>query len=371
MKKSHIAAIAVLVVNVALLIALGAVWLSYASLSDKLESQQVAERFGAGEKGFAQLSAYFPADNGITYNQVVTMRTAVEKYLEKQSVETLAEDAPLYLDGFSYRASELSITGVKGNTTANVIAIGGDFFSFHPYRLLSGSYIKESDIQHDRIVIDERTAWFLFGSSNVSGMYVTINGDSYKIAGVVEIESDSVSKEAYDLTFDNRYPLIFVPYEIFDDTGTVVQFTTYEFVTQSLFTTFVRDIFSSTDVKSTASALAQAELKINTNRFSIFNIYDVLTNFSARSVRANTIVYPYWENASRIAENKLAVKLIFLFILVLVPVLSLIYLFGWLLYHTKGKGKVIVEFVSDRMDFFNRLKWARKQKIANKKESRA
>ncbi|MDR2605887.1 MAG: ABC transporter permease [Oscillospiraceae bacterium] len=374
MKRSHIAALAVLIVNVLLLIALGLSWLSFVGLSGELESQQAAKRFGSGKNGFAQVSAFFPDGKGITYKQVTSLRTAIEKYLEEQTVEALTPEAPIYRDAFSFKASEIRLTGsgTRADVTANVIAVGGDFFTFHPFPLMSGSYISEDDIQHNRIVIDDQTAWVLFGSSDVAGKYVTISGNYYKIAGVIRTETDEYSKAAYNLSFDNRYPLIFVPYEMLESDTTEVQFSTYEFVTQSLFTTFVRDMFKVQEISSSAAPLANAELKLNTNRFSIPNTYEVLMNLSARSVRTSTIVYPYWENAARIIESKLAIRLVILIALAVIPLFSLIYLFGWLLKNTKGKGKVVAEFFSDRWDFFRRLRWnreLRKAEKANKKSN--
>ena len=64
-----------------------------------------------------------------------------------------------------------SVTGDHGSSDASVIAVGGNYFLFHPLELVSGTYFSESDVMHDRVVLDETLAWKLFGGSNLAGMH--------------------------------------------------------------------------------------------------------------------------------------------------------------------------------------------------------
>ena len=63
-----------------------------------------------------------------------------------------------------------SVTGDHGSSDASVVAVGGNYFLFHPLDLVSGTYFSESDVMHDRVVLDETLAWKLFGGSNLTGM---------------------------------------------------------------------------------------------------------------------------------------------------------------------------------------------------------
>lgn len=74
--------------------------------------------------------------------------------------------------------------------TVTAVGAGGNYFLFHPLTLLSGGYISDEDYMADRVVLDAQTAFNLFGSSDVAGMEVTINGRTFPIAGVVQSESD-------------------------------------------------------------------------------------------------------------------------------------------------------------------------------------
>ena len=63
-----------------------------------------------------------------------------------------------------------------------MLAVGGQFFEFHPLRLLSGSYIAEGDLSPDRVLLDRELAWELFGGTELTGMSVEVKED-----GVVEV----------------------------------------------------------------------------------------------------------------------------------------------------------------------------------------
>ena len=92
----------------------------------------------------------------------------------------------LYTDAYSGRTS-LSVSGKSpGSVTVTAVGAGGNYFLFHPLTLLSGGYISDEDYMADRVVLDAQTAFNLFGSSDVAGMEVTINGRTFPIAGVVQ-----------------------------------------------------------------------------------------------------------------------------------------------------------------------------------------
>lgn len=92
------------------------------------------------------------------------------------------EGGSLYQDAWSGTATSVAVSGPAGKSNVKTYGVGGDFFLFHPYTLLSGSYIAESDFAQDRVVLDENLAWQLFGSSDVAGMEVTIGERNYPVA---------------------------------------------------------------------------------------------------------------------------------------------------------------------------------------------
>lgn len=61
--------------------------------------------------------------------------------------------------------------------------MGGNFFDFHPIRLLSGNYISPDDLMKDRVLLDEDTAWLLFGGTQLEGLSFKIDGVPFVVAG--------------------------------------------------------------------------------------------------------------------------------------------------------------------------------------------
>ena len=105
-------------------------------------------------------------------------------------------DSTLFTDAWSTFGKVKVSNGNKRSADVTVTAVGGNYFDFHPLRLLSGNYIKADDLMKDRVLLDPDTAWLLFGGTELSGMSFSINGVPYVVAGVVEREDDRFSKKA-------------------------------------------------------------------------------------------------------------------------------------------------------------------------------
>ena len=123
----------------------------------------------------SQVSCFFSVDSGITEDAIIEFEHTVDGALADASVLQESENpgARLWADAYSADGQVTLSTG-KTNLTADAIGIGGDFFLFHPVKLLYGSYFSGNDLMQDYCVIDEDAAWQLFGSSDVAGMMVEI-----------------------------------------------------------------------------------------------------------------------------------------------------------------------------------------------------
>ena len=163
-------------------------------------------RGGSGER-FAQVSAFLPVNGMIDLDTIRSFRVTLEDEFVQNSIfapEPDAQDpgadtsARLYADAYS-GSTQLSVSGKSpGSVTVTAIGVGGDYFLFHPLQLLSGGYVSDEDYMADRVVLDAQTAFNLFGSSDVAGMEVTINGKTFPIAGVVKSEDDFATAAALD-----------------------------------------------------------------------------------------------------------------------------------------------------------------------------
>ena len=166
------------------------------ALGQTLDSQQAARRWrGGGETEFAQISCFVPVDEAVSQSDIYAFRTKLLGEYHKAALDEDGTDG-LWVDAWS-GIGKLTVSSSRASGEASVIAVGGDFFTLHPLRLLSGSYIGEKDLMQDRVLLDEDLAWLLFGGVDLQGMSLRINGEPFVIAGVIEREQDSASRMAY------------------------------------------------------------------------------------------------------------------------------------------------------------------------------
>ena len=171
----------------------------------------------------------------------------------------------------------------------------------------------------DRVLLDPDTAWLLFGGTELSGMSFSINGVPYVVAGVVERENDRFSKKAYGdtgmgiyMSYDGYCALLDQSSSATTD-GTAAAASTpstkpgiscYEIVLAEPVKNFaynaVKDKFP----------IGSGEIVDNTHRFDTENIWKLAKDVTARSMRGSAVVYPYWENAARGAEDTCALYML-------------------------------------------------------------
>ena len=195
-RRSKKERIALLIMCAALTLAAAVCFLGALFLGGELDSQRAAERWkGEGELEFRQLSCFVPVDEKLSLNQIYQFRTDLMKRLHEAALDA-DSDQTLFVDAWSCTGKALASTDL-GKGDASVIAVGGDFFQFHPLRLLSGSYFREGDLMQDLVLLDEELAWILFGSTDLQGLTMKIDGVPFQIAGVIQREQDFASQKAY------------------------------------------------------------------------------------------------------------------------------------------------------------------------------
>jgi hypothetical protein len=328
------------------------------SAGRSLRSQNAASAW-AGKSGvkYAQISVFAPAGS-IDTGKIAGFRQKIKSSVSDTMPEGVKN---IYTDAFS-AAGKVSIAGDHGSSDASVIAVGGNYFFFHPLTLLSGSYFSESDVMHDRVVLDEELAWKLFGSSNLAGMTVTIDNRPFVVSGVVRRETDKADKAAYDgglglyMLYD-AYNSLSAPVST-PDTGAASTGTGASTATDTsagagtsssaaAASTGSGQTGSSGGTTQTSSAaitcyeavlpnpvvgfaagLANSELNAdkscevveNSLRYTSGSIFsNVLKNSGKRVMHLNGIEYPYWENAARLVESRCGTLLLLRLIFLLCP----------------------------------------------------
>ena len=291
-KLSKTKKIVIAVIALALALLSAASFIASAVISCTLESQREAERWqGESKMNFAQLSCFMPVDSPVKHADIFRFREAMMVKFMEAALETGSENQ-LFTDAWSTEGKAKAATAL-GKGEVHVTAVGGSFFDFHPIRLISGNYLKESDLMKDRVLLDEDTAWLLFGGTDLQGMELRINGFPYIVAGVFEREQDFASRKAYTAGMG-----IFMSYDgyskLFEEEPGI---SCYEFCMAE-------------PVKGFARSFAEEKFPIhggdiveNSSRCSFGRLVKLMGKFGSRSMQTMGVVYPYWENAARCTED--------------------------------------------------------------------
>lgn len=326
----------------------------FRAVSNLLDSQKAAQRWqGGGERDFAQLSFFMPADHKLSRDEIYTFRKDMAQKLKGASYNIETETG-LYRDAWSLSAPvKVSLGRQIGEVQA--FAVGGNFFDFHPLRLLSGSYLEPNDVMDDRVLLDRETAWLLFGAVDVSGMSFSLNGTPFVAAGVFEHEKDAFSKAAY-----GEGMRIYMSYDAFirlfpDNTG----ISCYELVMAEPVKGFAH---SAAEEKF---PVKKAELVDNSYRFDTDRLFRLLRTSTERSMHKGSAVYPDWENAARAAEDSAARWLALCVITAAFPIALLLYelIRGFVRGRKKLEEDVLPNAKAKSREFIreqNRRRWERK-----------
>lgn len=327
----------------------------YSNVADRLLTQQAAERYqGEGEQRYAQATAFFPLGAEKSIADIYTFRSTIDQKLLDVSLEEQDGAPPLWIDAYS-GAGRLTVTGNKGRAEVAACGVGGDWFSFHPLTLRSGSYISEDSLMHDQVLLDERLAWQIFGSYDLAGMTVTIGGKPFVVSGVVAIEDDKASQKSYSETGE-----IFLHFDaLLELTGEEGGIDCYELVCAEPISGFTWGLLS--------EGFKDALTVKNTGRFSLKNTLSVMSDYGTRSMQTAGLALPYWENAARLTEDTLAALLVAMVLCALLPAVCAAWLLVRLLRRGWRKlrwdiGPACFGRISDRLRESQRLALKRRQK---------
>ncbi len=285
------------------------VWRVYA-LSHLLLSQQAAERWqGEGERRFAQISCFLPTAANLTLDEVYKFRNDMFQKLKGASFD-VENETGLYRDAWS-AFSTARVSRGRQVGTVHVIAVGGDFFDFHPLRLVSGNYLRPSDVMDDRVLLDRETAWLLFGASDVAGLSFSLGSVPMVAAGVYAHEADTFSRHACGdgmyiyMSYSAYCRLIDTDAQIFTGiSGNPKSIGCYELVIAEPVKGFA---YGAVSEKFPYKAATLVE---NSYRFESERLLRLATNRIERSMRMDNNTIPYWENAARAAEDRAALFLL-------------------------------------------------------------
>ena len=242
-----------------------------------------------------------------------------------------------------------------------MVGVGGEFFQFHPQKIVSGAMFSENNLMKDGIILDEDTAWQLFGSSDVAGMQVMIGEVPHFVTGVVERAQGRLQKAA-----GLEKPICFLSLESLEEYGVPKGGFTYEIVLPNPIQNFALSTMQNI-VGASSENIVVVE---NSTRFEFLRLIGVIRDFGIRSMSLNGVVYPYWENVARGLEDTLALCLLLKSILLFFPIIFVIIVLVYLWKNrtwTLGKG---ISWVQDKVYEVGTRRVQKKKKKIKKRRKR-
>lgn len=300
-------------------------------LGQTQDSQSMAERWSR-DGNVSQVSCFFSVNAGMDEDRIKEFEHTIDSALADAAVLQESENpgARLWADAYS-ADGKISISSDRSSLEADAIGIGGDFFLFHPLKLLSGSYFTGNDLNQDYCVIDQDAAWQLFGSNDVAGMTVYISGIPHIVTGVVQREEGRLTEAA-----GLNSTLIYVSYQTLSELGTNNGINHYEIVLPDPVSNFAYNYVK----EKLGNSEKETEVVENTSRYSFLSRLKLIPQFGTRSMNGKAIIYPYWENVARGYEDILTVVTLFeLLFLLYAVILALVFFCIW----WKHKGWTIRE----------------------------
>lgn len=321
---------------------------------ESLFSQQEARRWESEKNAYAQVSAFYSHQREMQEIDISNIRSEVQLKLSQDALNESKENARVWIDAYSGEC----ITEVRKDNnilSATAVGVGGEFFQFHPSKLLSGGYISDEDTNHDRVVIDQGLAWAMFGSNDVVGMQLWMGNSIYTIAGVIQVEDDELTKAAYG---DNNR--IYMFYDELRKHQEELTIACYEAVIPNPISNYaLNTLKEACGIELQAEQRNQKDASIlnfesievieNSNRYDTMNLLNQMKHMKLRIMQTNGIAYPYWENVARVVEEQQVVLLVARMLILLLPCISLLYWFCSMWKKRSWTTKDIVIWIIDQI----------------------
>lgn len=286
-------------------------------LAGRQDTQLMAERWSKSEENrAAQVSVFFSENLGMSENEILSFEHGLNSALVEASITNTSEnpDSRLWIDAYSATGT-ITLEKNDKSVSVNAIGVGGEFFQFHPLKLVSGAYFSGNDVMQDYVVIDEDVAWQLFGSNNVAGQVITIKGVPHIITGVIERQQDRLSVAA-----GLSSSVVYVSYNSLVTYGRANAICCYEIVMPNPVKNYAFNYVK----EKLGSNEAESEVIENSSRYGLISLLSVIGEFGTRAMNGKAIIYPYWENVARGYEDILATLLVVAILFFLYPVILVI-----------------------------------------------
>ncbi len=242
----------------------------------------------------AMLSVFFSDMAYATEDTMKELSFNIDEGLDKEAVSASNDHARRKVDGYS-STGKISVTSDTSTQEVKAYGVGGDYFLMHPLKMLSGSYFDGNDVMQDHIILDNDTAWLLYGSYNIVGKPVWIGDKLHIVSGVYERDKGRLN----DLAGNNE-ATAYISYEsLAAAMGGDAPINCYEVLMPNPVSGFAEKIVKDAiHFEENRFTIVQ-----NTGRFHWTKLIKNVGAFGSRSMNGKSILYPYWENMARGLED--------------------------------------------------------------------
>ena len=273
------------------------------------QKTQYCAKYWDPDGRYSMVSVFLPEDSGLKQEKVRQLQYTLDQALIKEAMEAPADNARLYVAAYSVK-SQVSLFSQRAKSQqCTAYGVGGDFFRFHNYELISGSYLMEDSIANDQVVIDEEAAWKIFGAIEVDGMTLTYNGKEYIVQGVVKPQDGYKTK-----TGGAESGTVFFPLEAIGQDADC-----YEIIFPNPVSGFalkqVKEAF-------TSCGYSEDDIRVidNSERYSFVNSAKRVLKWTDKGMSFKARKYPYWENSAIAVENIVDLLTFFRIIFIIPPI---------------------------------------------------
>ena len=257
------------------------------NMTADLDALNGGERWSAAGEEYATLVMHTDDNTALSEYEVESYVSSIDKALEEAAV-TSSDRGSIWAYSF-YGEGNLQLKGPKSSATANVMYVGGSFFTFHPLEFLYGSPFTYDPTLPDGVVLDEDLAWRLFGTLNVVGMEIPWNERVLTVTGIVAKERNS---DAYEKAYGDMPRMYMSYYGYKEGSYTEGGFITFEATVPNPVDGFADGIFRNAVQIREDSMI----LKENSSRYTFLNRCRIIPTLPYMGRRIDRIVYPYFEN---------------------------------------------------------------------------
>ena len=208
--------------------------------------------------------------------------------------------------------SDSERNNISINADSEIVAVGGNFKVFYPFKYLSGGFLPEVCTDSNQIVLNDVLAWRFFNSDDVVGNKVEIWGQTFTVVGVVAEPKSRVDSSAE--TDICRAYIYFSALERFTASGETSgdgYDTSYEYAIQC-YQAMLPEIVKGVAINDFKSALPnysetnpQMYVVSNTDRFGILKIWDDMVPLGEKAGILSNYELPYWEKAAWLTTQNL------------------------------------------------------------------